>query len=205
MIDYAHICSKILKSNDLKLKSNSTIQQKQYYNFLKKKHCTRDPEKAIFNFSKYVLSGCEKSFLTKDLNFSIPFKKLGYADYLVNFELFFRDVYNLDILPNEYLDFAKFLRTAFLTEHLRWLLLNVSQNDFKDKFIALQNLSNIKDLIIEKSDKINSLLMFDRQDNMKKLNNILSDQKKFTKVNFKDDILLNFAINQEKHVQRKTC
>ena len=53
----------------------------------------------------------------------------------------------------------------------------MSQNDFKDKFIALQNLSKIKNLIIEKSDKINSLLMFDRQDNMKKLNNILSDQE----------------------------
>ena len=101
------------------------------------------------------------------------------------------------------MDFAKFLRTAFLTEHLRWLLLNVSQNDFKDKFIALQNLSKIKNLIIEKSDKINSLLMFDRQDNMKKLNNILSDQKNDD--TFKDDTLLNFAINQEKHVQRKTC
>ena len=101
------------------------------------------------------------------------------------------------------MDFAKFLRTAFLTEHLRWLLLNVSQNDFKGKFIALQNLSKIKNLIIEKSDKINSLLMFDRQDNMKKLNNILSDQKNDD--TFKDDTLLNFAINQEKHVQRKTC
>ena len=79
----------------------------------------------------------------------------------------------------------------------------MSQNDFKDKFIALQNLSKIKNLIIEKSDKINSLLMFDRQDNMKKLNNILSDQKNDD--TFKDDTLLNFAINQEKHVQRKTC
>ena len=96
------------------------------------------------------------------------------------------------------MDFAKFLRTAFLTEHLRWLLLNVSQNDFKDKFIALQNLSKIKNLIIEKSDKINSLLMFDRQDNMKKLNNILSDQKKFTKVNLKDDTLLNFVYQPRK-------
>ena len=96
------------------------------------------------------------------------------------------------------MDFAKFLRTAFLTEHFRWLLLNVSQNDFKDKFIALQNLSKIKNLIIEKSDKINSLLMFDRQDNMKKLNNILSDQKKFTKVNLKDDTLLNFVYQPRK-------
>ena len=34
-------------------------------------------------------------------------KKLDYADYLVNFEFFFRDFDNLDILPNEDLDFIK--------------------------------------------------------------------------------------------------
>ena len=34
-------------------------------------------------------------------------KKLDYADYLVNFELFFRDIHNLDILFNEHLDFVK--------------------------------------------------------------------------------------------------
>ena len=32
------------------------------------------------------------------------------------------------------------------------------------------------------------------------MDDILSDQKKFSKVNLKDDTLLNFAINQEKHV-----
>ena len=73
-IDFAHICSKFLKINDLKLKSNSVVQQKTFCN--------------IFNFSKYVLSDCEKSLLTKGLNFSIPCKKLDYADYLVQFELF---------------------------------------------------------------------------------------------------------------------
>ena len=43
--------------------------------------------------------------LTKGLNFSIPCKKLDYADYLVQFELFFRDIRNSEILSNE--DFVK--------------------------------------------------------------------------------------------------
>ena len=77
--DYGHICSKFLEINDLKLKLNSVVQQKKFSNLLKEKRSTQDPEKVIFNFSKYVLSDCEKSLLTKGLNFSIHCKKLDYA------------------------------------------------------------------------------------------------------------------------------
>ena len=34
------------------------------------------------------------------------------------------------------------------------------------------------------------------------MDDILSDQKKFSKISLKDDTLLNFAINQEKHVDK---
>ena len=54
-----------------------------------------------FNFSKYELSDCEKGLLAKGLNFSLPSKYLDYADYLVNFELFYRNSRNLGILSNE--------------------------------------------------------------------------------------------------------
>ena len=80
-----------------KLKSNSVIKQKKFHTLLKGKRSTQDPEKVIFNFSKYVLLKGEKSLLTKSLNFSIRCKKLDYVDYLVNFELVFRDIHNLDI------------------------------------------------------------------------------------------------------------
>ena len=43
----------------------------------------------------------------KGLNFSNPPKKLNYADYLVNFELSYRGIYNLDSMSNEKLDFVK--------------------------------------------------------------------------------------------------
>ena len=76
----------------------------------------------------------------------------------------------------------------------------MSQNFSKDKFIALQNLSETKDLIFQKSDKRNSGVVIDRRDYLKKIDNILDDQNKFTNVNLKGDTFLNFAVNQEKRV-----
>ena len=55
---------------------------------------------------------------------------------------------------------------------------------------------------IKKSDKRNSAVIAQRQEYLKKMNDTLSDQKKFRKVSLKDDTLLHFAINQEKHVDK---
>ena len=46
------------------------------------------------------------------------------------------------------------------------------------------------------------MVIVDRQDYIKKIDDILSDQNKFCKVSLKDETLLNFAINQEKHVDK---
>ena len=61
------------------------------------------------------------------------------------------------------------------------------QNLSKEEFTALQNLSKNKDLIIQKSDKGNSVVIVQKQDYLEKMNDILSDQKKFSKVRLKDD------------------
>ena len=76
------------------------------------------------------------------------------------------------------------------------------QNLSKEELTALQNLSKNEDLIIQKSDKGNYVVIVQRQDYLEKMNVILSDQNKFGKVSLKDDTLLNFAINQEKHVDK---
>ena len=88
-----------------------------------------------------------------------------------------------------------------------YLLIDLTNNNIpqilsKEEFIALQNLSKNKDLIIQKSDKGNSVVIVQRQDYLEKMNDILSDQKKFSKVSLKDDTLLNFDISQEKHVDK---
>ena len=53
-----------------------------------------------------------------------------------------------------------------------------------------------------RNGKGNSVVTVQRQDYLKKKNDILSDQRKFGKVSLKDDAFLNFAINQEKHADK---
>ena len=84
-------------------------------------------------------------------------------------------------MSNEDLDFVKAKTNEAALSSYRTYINNVSQNLYQ---------------------KGNSVVINDRQDYIKKMHYILSDQKKFTMVNLKDDTLLNFAVNQEKHVDK---
>ena len=106
-IEFAHVPSLFLGHHDKVLKQKSTIQQKKFNNLVKDEKPQHDPEKIIFDCSSYILSEAEKSLLRKSLNSSIPPKKINHADYLVNFELFYRDICNLQVLFTEDLYFIK--------------------------------------------------------------------------------------------------
>ena len=88
-------------------KSKSLVQQKKFYKLVYENKMESDPENVIFNFSQYELSDAEKKLLAKGLNFCVAPKQLNYADYLVHFELFYRNIRNLEVLSNEDLDFVK--------------------------------------------------------------------------------------------------
>ena len=66
----------------------------------------------------------------------------------------------------------------------------------KEEFDALKNLRN-KQIVIEKSDKDNSIVVVDRDKYIEKMENILSDQSKFQKIALKDDNFLNFITSQK--------
>ena len=65
-------------------------------------------------------------------------------DYLVQFELFFRDILYLDILSNEDLDFVKAKTKEAAISSYRSYNNNVPQNLSKEGFIALKNSLKIK-------------------------------------------------------------
>ena len=76
VINYAHICSIFLISNDKILTKQKDIQDRKIIGLIKGKGKGIDPENVIFNFSSYVLSDNGKSLLSKGLNFSLPNKKV---------------------------------------------------------------------------------------------------------------------------------
>ena len=64
----------------------------------------------------------------------------------------------------------------------------------------MTNLSKNKDIVIEKSDKGNSVIIVDKETYNKRIENLFSDQTKFERVTLKNDALLNFVVNQEKRI-----
>ena len=199
-IDFAHVSSLFLRINNRILASKSATQQKKLSKLVKSNISMQDSCKVIFNFSKYELSDFEKRLLVKGLNFSLPPKYLDYTDYLVNFELFYRNVCNLGILSNEGLDFVKARTKEAALSSYRNYNNNVPQHLSKEEFLALQNLRKNKNIVIQKSDKGNSVVIFDKADYLVKMGNLLNDTQKFEKINLKNDGILNFAVNQEKYV-----
>ena len=82
----------------------------------------------------------------KGLNFSLPPKEL--VDYLLNFELFFRDICKLDILSMESLEFLKTKIKDVALSSFRYINLNVPQHLSDSEFQALKNLSCLKKEVI---------------------------------------------------------
>ena len=97
-INFAHISAICVSSSDTFLKTHDSIQQKKFNKLLTECKPKQDAEKVVFNFSNVSLTEAEKSLLVKGLSFSVPPKKLSYSGYLVNFELFYKSIDNLNIL-----------------------------------------------------------------------------------------------------------
>ena len=94
----------------------------------------------------------KKRLLTEGLNFSLPLNYFDYADYLVHFELFYRNIHNLGISYNEDLDFVKTVRKKQPSLLIEAIIL---QHLSKEEFLALQSLRKNRNIVIQNSDKGN--------------------------------------------------
>ena len=73
---HVHICSILVINDDKILTKQKQIEDRKIIRLIKGNGKGTDPEKVIFNFSSYMLSDNDNSFLPKGLHFSLPKKKL---------------------------------------------------------------------------------------------------------------------------------
>ena len=137
-----------------------------------------DPEKVIFNFSKYEQSDTEKKLHVKGLNFCLAPKQLSYADYLVHFELFYRNIRNLEVLSNEDLDSVKTKTKEAALSSFRQYNKSPQQNLSKEELASLASLSKNKDIVSQKSDKGSFVVIVDKETYIKRIENLLRNEKK---------------------------
>ena len=195
MFDFAHLSCLFLVGNDSKLVKVKQVHYKKLH-ALGKDSSTgiHNPDKVLFNYSSHKLSNVEKNVLDRGLNFALPPVKLNYRDYLTPFE--FCDITKL-LVPENILERLKveIKREAFslYDNYSFWDELNISKEEHK----ALKSLSTNKDLIIQKSDKGNSVVLLKRNDYIKRMNDMLSDCSKFKKLDIKPGKDINSLLQQE--------
>ena len=101
-IDYVNVCNTFLVSNNKNISKVKETQNKKLCNLVLRNlgnnsDTCQDPGKVIFNFSSYNLSDHEKIVLCKGLSFAIPPKTIEYSEFLVPFEMLFRDINSLEV------------------------------------------------------------------------------------------------------------
>ena len=113
--------------------------------------------------------------------------------------MFYRSIDNLNILSGDNLDF---IRTKIKDADLRSFCNyneNVPQHLSNSEFDAFKNLSNNCNLVIQKADKGNSVVIVQKDVYVRHIETILNNLHKFEKLNVKKGIL-NFSINHEKRI-----
>ena len=166
-LDFSCICSWFLVANDKSILHHDNIQKRKLKSLLEisLKEVTNDshdPNKVIFNFSSYELSDVEKSVLCKGLNFSVKPKSIEYSEYLLPFELLFRDV-KQENLHSEDLSLikARLLDTVLPSYESFSRDQSPSENLAASEFKALRHLSKNKNIVIQKADKGNTIVILD--------------------------------------------
>ena len=121
------------------------------------------------------------------MNFAIPLKTLEYANYLLSFELLYRDIHNLDITYEKIEVLKTSVKHCVFSSFNSYNENGAPLNSTPEEFAALKSLSKNKNLIFQKSDKSNSIAIIDKSDYLEKMQNILSDSSKFTQVSVSKD------------------
>lgn len=68
---------------------------------------------------------------------------------------------------------------------LRWYNKKLQQNISKEELAAFIRLSKNKDILTQTSDKVNSVVIFDKGTYIKRLKNLLNNQRKFENASIK--------------------
>ena len=140
-------------------------------------------DKVIYNLSNCQLTDCDKSLLIKRLNFVIPPKKIEYSKFLLPFELLFRDIKSDSESSADLASIKVRLQDTAFTSYSAFKKDNSPPfNLSKDEFESLCTLKKENNLVIQRADKGNTIVIHDKDSYLKSVETFLKDSCKFKNI-----------------------
>ena len=162
---------------------------------------SHDPNKVIHNFSNYDLTDFNKPLLIRGLNFVIPPKKIEYSKPLFLCEFLFHDIkFNSKHTVDLAITKARLQDTAFTSCSAFNKDSSPPFNLSKNEFELLCKLKNENDLVIQKVERSNAIVILDKDSYLKSVEMLLKDSSKFKNIPVTLHKNLNYVVNSEKRV-----
>ena len=205
--DLTHVINLSTKCNISAIKKVEHIQNYKLLELIGEQ-LGHDPNDVIRNYSSYVLSEIEKNLLIKGLNYALPPKKLKYEDYLLPFELLYRDVLKNHENDNSLIHLKSRIRDIGLSS---FSLYNKKDHRFenlsKEEHAAFLSLLNNDTIIIQKADKGNTVVIVDKAIYLERMEELLSDTSKFHQISFNSKHKVNKEVRHllDMEATIKTC
>ena len=133
----------------------------------------------------------------------MPFhlRKLSYSKSLLPFELLFRDIKSNSESSVDLASVKARLQDTAFTSYSAFNKDNSPPSNLsKNEFESLCKLKNENNLVIQKADKGNTIVILDKDSYLKSVETLLKDSSKFKKIPVAPDKDLNYIINSEKRV-----
>ena len=202
-IGFHHVCNLFLTGNDKSISKHQDIQDKKFCklsSFFREK-LSHYPEKVIYNFSKHNLTEVEKFVLCKGLQFALPPTKLEYADYMVSFDSRFRYKTSTNLSNIQNATIKSKLRDTAFSSFTSFDKDKPKNNLTKAELHAANSLKQNNDIIIQKADKSNTVVIIDKDAYQAKMKSLISYPSKFKKLDIKNDKHLNFILDKERKLK----
>ena len=166
-IDFIHVSLLFLVSNDKAIRKNGEKHGRKVQKLIPNIHETsiidnvsHDPNQVIYNFLNYHLTDSDKSLLIRGLSFAIPPKKIEYSKFLLLSELLFRDIKSTSESSVDLANSKVRLQDTVFTSNSAFSKCNSPHfNLSKDKFELLCKFKNENNLVIQKAEKGNTIVI----------------------------------------------
>ena len=164
-MDYLFVTSLFLDKNRKNHQKIEATQNKKLSKMMEDQPA-HEPDDLIFNYSNHILTDPQKSILMKGLNFPLPPRKLRHEDYLLNFELLYRNACESNSVKDTDREIFKSNLRSVAYNSLKFYnrkkkkLENISQEEHS----ALRELASLDNVIIQKADKGNVIVLLNRTD-----------------------------------------
>ena len=190
-VNWIHVSNNFISCNVKTIRKVESVQHYKLTELMGSK-LHHSPNKIIHNFTSYQLSEIAKSLLCKVWISHYHQKKLNIENYLLPFELLFRNTCDENQRNESSLHLKSKIKGVGLSS---FRLYNKKDHRFEnlseEEYQAFLSLSKNNAIIIQKADKGNTVVLLDKSSYIKKMEELLAD--KFVKVEFNK----KHKVNQE--------